>query len=190
MLPDFRYHPNPLETGMFRQDEPKTCCCCGKETAVWYDGPFDGDWNNPAFDRDADENEYEKMDFVCPECIADGSAAEKFCCTFPSGETVGEKLNDPAKKDEWLHRTPGYYSWQEPLWYTHCGDYCAFLGSVGWKEIEEMGLADEIADTYDEDVCGSEFSFVREYTVRHGHVQCFLFRCLHCGRHFVTLDPD
>ena len=190
MLPKFKYHPDPLGTEMFRQDEPKTCCCCGKQTDIWYDGPFDGDWLNPAFERNADEHEYEKMDYVCPDCIADGSAAKKFLCVFTSCNLVGEEPADESAKDEWRYRTPGYYSWQEPLWYTHCGDYCEFLGSVGWKEIEEMGLEDEIADTYDEDVNGFEFSFVREGTYKHGHVQCFLFRCRHCGKHFITVDPD
>ncbi len=187
MIPKFKYHPDPLGTEMFRQGEIKTCCCCGRQTDIWYDGPFYGDCDVRV--PDDDEWPYERMDFVCPDCIADGSAAEKFQCVFQADELVGERPADPAARDEWLHRTPGYYCWQEPYWYTHCGDYCAFLGSVGWKEIEEMGLADEIADTFDEKINGS-FTFAREYTHRHGHVQCFLFRCRHCGTHFITVDPD
>ena len=50
MLPEFKHYPNPIETEMFHQNKPKTCC--GKQTDIWYDGPFDGDWLNPAFDRD------------------------------------------------------------------------------------------------------------------------------------------
>ena len=190
MLPNFKYHPDPLGTEMFRQDGPKTCCCCGRQTDIWYDGPYYGDRNLNDDTGDDDEMPYEKMDFLCPDCIADGSAARKYQCMFQADELVGEKPEDADKQDEWLHHTPGYYCWQEPLWYTHCGDYCEFLGSVGWKEIEKMGLEDEIADTYDENVNGFEFSFVREGTYQHGHVQCFLFRCRHCGRHFITVDPD
>ena len=188
MMPEFKYHPDPLGTGMFRQGGPKTCCCCGKQTDIWYEGPFYGD--DYADCDDDDELPYESMDFLCPQCIADGSAAAKFQCVYPEETTVGGMPADAAARDEWMHRTPGYYAWQEARWYTHCGDFCAFLGSVGWKDIEEMGLAREIEETYDQKENISEMSFVKEYTVRHGHVQGFLFRCLHCGRHFLWLDMD
>jgi protein yieJ len=29
-----------------------------------------------------------------------------------------------------------------------CDDYCAFLGDVGTKELEELGIADEVFDDY------------------------------------------
>lgn len=86
MTPAFKYHPNPLDTGMFTQGEPKTCCCCGRQTDIWYDGPFYGDLHaNRSTDPDDDELPYEKMDYLCPECIADGSAAAKFQCVFQDG---------------------------------------------------------------------------------------------------------
>lgn len=34
-----------------------------------------------------------------------------------------------------LHRTPGYSGYQQKVWLSHCGDFCAFTGYVGWKEI-------------------------------------------------------
>ena len=191
MTPAFKYHPNPLDTGMFTQGEPKTCCCCGRQTDIWYDGPFYGDLHaNRSTDPDDDELPYEKMDYLCPECIADGSAAAKFQCVFQDGWLVGSKPEDAAAQDEWKRRTPGYYAWQSARWYTHCNEYCAFLGSVGWEDIVNMGLAQEIEETYDQEANISELSFVKEYTVKHGSVQGFLFRCLHCGRHFLWLDMD
>ena len=39
-LPFFKYHPNPLKTGTFETDKTVVCDCCGKETDVYYSGPF------------------------------------------------------------------------------------------------------------------------------------------------------
>ena len=40
-LPKFKYHPNPLKTGAFiEEDEPFVCDCCGKETLICYSAPF------------------------------------------------------------------------------------------------------------------------------------------------------
>ncbi len=62
-LPQFKYHPKPLETGAFEQDKTVECDCCEQQTSVYYSGPF----------YCVDEVEH-----LCPWCIADGSAAEKF----------------------------------------------------------------------------------------------------------------
>ena len=35
-LPKFRYYPDPLGTGTFKEGEAKTCPCCGKESRVYY----------------------------------------------------------------------------------------------------------------------------------------------------------
>ena len=39
------------------------------------------------------------------------------------------------KLDELIHRTPGYSGWQQEYWRAHCGDYCAYLGHVGAREL-------------------------------------------------------
>ena len=41
-LPTFRYHPNPLETGAFKESPDGVVCdCCGKTTHIfYYKGPF------------------------------------------------------------------------------------------------------------------------------------------------------
>lgn len=66
-LPQFKYHPKPLETGAFEQDKTVECDCCEQQTSVYYSGPF----------YCVDEVEH-----LCPWCIADGSAAEKFAGSF------------------------------------------------------------------------------------------------------------
>ena len=39
-LPQFKYHPKPLETGAFEQDKTVECDCCEHQTSVYYSGPF------------------------------------------------------------------------------------------------------------------------------------------------------
>jgi len=41
-LPKFKYHPNPIETGAFKQDKIVRCGCCKKDTAIYYDGGIYG----------------------------------------------------------------------------------------------------------------------------------------------------
>lgn len=168
---NFKYHPDPSETGMFMNDKTVVCECCGKETDVYYVGPFYTTGGEKTF---------------CPECIASGAAAEKFDGEFQDSESVDE-VSDPAKLDELIHRTPGYCGWQQEYWLAHCDDYCAFLGYPTWDDLESEGLVGEIEETYREDICGIDFEDAKE------HIQandCYLFKCLHCGKHFVYIDFD
>ena len=59
MIPTFKYHPNPIETGAFIKGDAQECNCCGKQTDIWYESPF--------YSR-------EEVDCLCPECIASGLA--------------------------------------------------------------------------------------------------------------------
>ena len=61
MIPEFKYHPDPLGTGAFQQGEARRCDCCGKQTEIWYEQPFYCE---------------QDVECLCPQCIADGSAAE------------------------------------------------------------------------------------------------------------------
>ncbi len=167
----FKYHPEPLKTGIFKDDKTVVCECCGKETGVYYDGPFYSESDAKTF---------------CPECIASGKAAEKFDGEFQDPMSV-DKVSDPAKLDELVLRTPGYNGWQQEYWLAHCDDYCAFLGYPNWDDLEKMGIAEEIEQTYRQDVCGLDLEDAIEYIKNN---DCYLFRCLHCGKHFIYLDFD
>ena len=96
----------------------------------------------------------------------------------------------PCIVKELTERTPGYHGWQQEYWMAHCDDFCAFLGYVGWPEIEESGLAEEIAETYRQDLCGFEFEDIRQYMRKDGGLTGYLFRCLRCGKHFLYADCD
>ena len=126
----FKYHPDPLKTGEFKNDQIMVCDCCGKQTDVYYTGPF---------------YSIDNVDYLCPECISSGEAAKKFDGSFQDSESVDE-VSDPAKLDELVHRTPGYCGWQQEYWLAHCDDYCAFLGYPTWDDLEKMGIDKEIEE--------------------------------------------
>ena len=170
-LPFFKYHPDPFATGIFRRLEaPVTCPCCEKETRNVYEGPF--------YSR-------EKVEHLCPHCIAGGAAAKKYNGEFQDSESTDE-VNSPDKLDELIHRTPGYCGWQQEYWRAHCGDFCAYLGAVGYAELEEMGIVDEVRETlpddWDEDILTS--------LTKDGSTVGYLFRCLHCGKYLLHIDCD
>ena len=171
-MPVFKYHPDPFRTGVFRElEEPETCPCCGKKTTTVYEGPF---------------YSVEEVSGLCPDCIASGAAAEKFDGEFQDSESVDE-VSDPARLEELTRRTPGYCGWQQEYWLGCCDDYCAFLGYYTWKQLEDAGLAKEIEETYREDVCGIDFEDAKDHLENN---EGYLFRCLHCGKHYIYIDFD
>lgn len=171
-LPKFKYSPNCFENGVFKKaepDEPVICECCSKRTQYYYEGIYAED----------------EVDYICPWCIASGAAAEKF-----DGEFIAnaEKFDGDAKKTEELFKqTPGYESWQQEYWLVHCNDYCAFIGDVGTKELEEMGIADEVFADYADQ---NEIKQVRDYLCKAGSPAGYLFQCLHCGKYRIGWDSD
>jgi uncharacterized protein CbrC (UPF0167 family) len=88
-----------------------------------------------------------KIDALCPFCIANGKAAEKFKGEFQSYtsiEGISPVPNEPNTADilkdaieEVIERTPGYCGCQQEVWLNHCGDLCAFIGYVIWDEIKD-----------------------------------------------------
>ena len=119
---------------------------------------------------------YHKPDMVFPY---DGSFQDDF--------SLDDGVDDPEKLDELLHRTPGYCGWQQEYWRAHCGDYCAYLGPVGARELRALGVLEDVLDDsmWDEE----QKEMIRD-SVNGGHLQCYLFQCLHCGKHLVWMDFD
>ena len=68
------------------------------------------------------------------------------------------------------------------------GDFCAFVGYVGYKELKQMGLLEEVLEGPDLD-----YAWRRENLTsltNGGSMQGYLFRCLHCGKHLLHIDCD
>jgi len=168
-LPHFRYHPNPLATGAFEElKEPVICSCCQKNTYITYKTPF---------------YSIEEIENLCPDCIASGAAAEKFDGEFQDECSVDD-VSDNEKLDELIHRTPGYCGWQQEYWRAHCDDFCAFLGYVGYRELKQMGIVDEVLEDLK-----LELSDI-EYMTNGGSMQGYLFQCIHCGKYCICIDYD
>ena len=100
---------------------------------------------------------------------------------------IGKAKGKSEKLDELIHRTPGYSGWQQEYWRAHCGDYCAYLGPVGSRELRALGVMEDVLEDpmWDEE----QKEMIRE-SVNGGHLQCYLFQCLHCGKHLLWMDFD
>src|SRR5579871_2169640 len=121
-FPLFRYHPFPVYTGAI-EARAITCPVCGLASDYSY-----------AFTLDADGALDEREARVCPWCLHDGSAARRFPSMVGIDPPAAPDV-DAAARDELAHRTPAIATFQEHEWPVHHGDYAAFIGYVGWKEI-------------------------------------------------------
>ncbi|UGS88834.1 CbrC family protein (plasmid) [Ralstonia wenshanensis] len=120
-LPYFRYHPAPLATGAVAASE-KICACCNQARGYIYVGPV--------------YSVNDLHDALCPWCIADGSAASKLDASFADSHPLA-RAGVPAEVMEEVNlRTPGYISWQQEWWLSHCGDACEFHGDASIQDIE------------------------------------------------------
>ncbi len=168
--PEFKYNPRAYDLGLFKRGE-FTCDCCGEQTDMIYGSGI--------------YTAHDPQPKVCPECLANGAAAEKFSAQFVnSGDSA---VTDEEKIDELLHRTPGYPSWQGDFFPACCGDFCAFIEDVGTAELEEMGIADEVFEDWE--ARGGD-PYDREVLVAVGSTAGYLFQCLHCGRYHLHVDND
>lgn len=119
-LPSFTYHPDPLASGSIEGSDAE-CRCCKTKRGYIYTGPV-----------------YCKLDLgeaLCPWCIADGSAHQKFDASFTDDAGIPDGIPQAAI-EEILFRTPGFSSWQPEQWLACCNDACAFIEPAGWAEIE------------------------------------------------------
>lgn len=178
MLPEFKYHPNCYELGIFTKvqegEEPVECMCCNKKVDLYCDIMM---------------YSVEDIDCLCPQCIADGSAAKKFDGSFIQDSE--NEIDDPQKTEALFNRTPAYANWQGEFWLTHCNDYCKFIGYVGIKELTEMGIAEEVIKDYEEN---ADFPYssdlIRASLHKQGNLAGYLFQCLHCNKYRLWVDAS
>jgi hypothetical protein len=172
-LPSFKYNPGTIKARVI-EERKAICPVCSKETNYVYVGPF--------YSR-------EEVEGICPWCIKDGSAAKKYDGEFQDGCSC-EEVDDVEYLDELIHRTPGYCGWQQESWLSHCGDFCAFIDYVGWKEIKD--IEEELEEDIEQikDNMGITQEEFEESLVNGGSHQGYLFRCVKCGKHRLTTDCD
>lgn len=119
-LPIFRYHPNPVATGMV-EPSANQCACCGVARGFIYVGPVYAV-------NDLHES-------LCPWCISTGAAAERFEASFADAHPLLQALVPALVVNEVHLRTPGYLTWQQEQWLSHCGDACEFHGDASVKDV-------------------------------------------------------
>ena len=171
-LPQFKYHPNPLKTGAICKSENK-CVCCGRKRGYIYCASVYGE-------QDLD-------DCLCPWCIAYGKAAEKFDCSFIDDYPLYQAGIEERIIYEISKKTPGYHSWQQECWLTHCQDACEFHGDATREEVREF-LSQDYTLFGAEELDESDISQILSYYQPGGNPAIYKFICRHCGQIQYSMD--
>lgn len=173
-LPVFKYHPDPLTTGSVIYSDTR-CRCCGEQRGYIYTSSV-----------------YcigEIVREICPWCIADGSAAEKFGATFVDDYYLIKAGINASIIEEITRRTPGFDSWQAEMWLSHCQDACTFLGDATKQDV--VSIADEqIQVTGGEGIDSEIMNNIAENYVPKSSPAFYKFMCLHCGKILYAIDYD
>ena len=175
-LPLFKYSPNAYKLDIFVEEEG-TCSICDEKRNLKYNGSF---------------YSIEEPDYICPWCIANGKAAEKYDGEFndycgiegssaESASTIPKELLLEVST-----KTPSYFSWQQEEWMSHCNEPCAFIGYADTKTIEP--LMSELNEDIEKNGYGAEF--IKEHLSKDGHLVGYLFQCVNCGQHRLHVDCD
>jgi len=190
-IPDFKYHPAPLDTQsaeQFETFETIVCDICDRLPCVSYNMfPF-YTTEHPDGDSDIDDVD------VCLDCIKSGDVTRKYSGKFNDPDASDQQIFDIDKREELSLRTPGLFM-EHPLWLTHCNDYCAVITNVyNWQCLEDDGLAEEVENDW---VLykGAPISTIEEikevmhydYKGEFDYIG-LLFRCIHCGKHRLYID--
>jgi uncharacterized protein len=165
--PSFPYHPDATATGSLVESHDE-CERCGLARGLVYAGP--------AYAVD-------EIEFICPWCIADGSAAHAFDAEFTTVDGAPSDVPE-AVLDEVLHRTPGFAGWQQERWLFHCSDAAAFLGRVGYPDVAELP---DVIQSLAHDGWPPEHL---RYMSADGDLTGYLFGCRHCGTRLAYADAS
>ncbi|MBF0659845.1 CbrC family protein [Psychrobacter sp. NG25] len=172
ILPIFKYHPDPIATGAIEQTE-ENCECCGKSAG---------------FRATSTIFSVHDIQTICPWCIADSSAAEKFSGSFSDSHLL---LSDGIDKEivrEVCERTPSFISWQQERWLSHCNDACEFHGGAKRSDLE--GLQNKSLDQFlaDEYMTAESWSIILQSYNNSGDTVIYKFKCRVCGEYKFYAD--
>lgn len=117
---------------------------------------------------------------ICPWCIADGSAAEKFSATFTDDYSLSQAKLSGEIISEVTERTPGFISWQQEKWLTHCNDACEFHGDL--EVSEAKNLTDKEIDTLcvESEMNLEDIEEILKHYEKGGNPAVYKFICHHC----------
>ncbi len=155
-LPKFKYSPNAYNLDLFVEKEG-VCSVCNEKRNLKYESSF----------YSIDEPEY-----ICPWCIANGKAAEKYDGDFNDYcgiEGVSPDPSEPAPTipkemlNEICTKTPSYFSWQQEEWLTHCNEPCQFIGYGTSETIKP--ILNEVKEDIEDSVIAYELANVKSHCV-------------------------
>lgn len=171
-FPKFKYHPDPISTGAIKESD-EVCECCGEARGYVYTSSLYAE---------------EEVEFICPWCIADGSAAKKFDGMFSDDYPLHEAGVPEEVISEVCEKTPGYNSWQQEVWQAHCGTACEFHGDAEKEELAKLeGEALEkflSAEMIKPDV----WKNILEHYEKGGNPAVYKFKCTDCSEVIYTID--
>lgn len=164
-LPKFTYHPNPIATeSIIPSDE--ACECCGEARGYVY-------CTTPYLEKE--------IEFVCPWCIADGSANAKLGASFSDSWPLSQAGISNEIIDEVTLRTPGYISWQQESWISCCDDACEFHGDANPGELAALNGDERSRVAKDFDLPIGDFEEMLKFYQPKGSPAIYKFKCRHCG---------
>jgi hypothetical protein len=176
-LPTFKYHPDPVATGVVEASE-SPCLGCNRIRGHIYTGPVDS------------EKFHHLSGSLCPWCIADGTAAARFGAVFNDAGTMEEV--SPEVRWEIESRTPGFIGWQQEQWLACCGDAAAFLGLAGAKELRDQfpeairAVKEHLEEDYELE--GADLEEFFHALKKDDQPTAYVFRCLHCRKYLAYVD--
>lgn len=171
-LPTFKYHPDPIATGAIKKSEV-LCECCGRARGFVYTSGLYCQ---------------EEVEAICPWCIADGSAAEKFGGTFCDDFPLTKAGLAKEIIDEVSHRTPGFNSWQQEVWLCCCNDACEFHGDLPAAELKTMDIEAVSKAFQGKRPTVSQLENFRKHCRPGGNPAVYKWVCRHCGRSQLYAD--
>ena len=171
-LPKFKYHHNPIKTGAIEKSD-KVCQCCNKARGYIYTSSMYAE---------------DDIDNICPWCISEGLAAKKFDGAFSDDYPLVEAGISQEIIDEVCQRTPGYNSWQQDVWQSHCNDACTFHGDA--KKEELLALKEDALEEFlkAQFIEPKIWKGILEDYEEGGNPAVYKFVCTKCSKVIYTMD--
>lgn len=172
MLPNFKYHPAPINTGSIEKSD-EICECCNRNRGYVYTSSVYA---------------VEDVEFICPWCIADGSVHQKYDAELIDSYSLLEEGLSEDIIQEVCCRTPGYISWQSEVWLTCCNDACEFHGDVSKLEMQTIS-ADRLEQlSQDSDFAIGDLKEMIKHYQPKSSPAFYKFVCLHCSQVKYHMD--
>ncbi|QFP75173.1 CbrC family protein [Deinococcus sp. AJ005] len=174
VLPQFPYYADPVGDGRIVQQDI-VCDVCEKPRNWAYVGSLYVPGGKP--------------EFLCPWCVADGSAAAKFQGGFQDADFSENASAESVAAV--MRQTPRVVIWNPIFWPDHCDECCTYFGEFIPSEQPELALRTDVLAEAQAIARGISEKWGAEDVLdcgERGSITLHLFQCRQCGTH--KLSPD